>query len=571
VRYASCILFPCQCNNTEAMSDTLLRWHRDRLRARRAVSEREVAWAYLGTVSLIYLSGAVYFSIKRSFWYDELFTFYIASLPDAGSIWRALVAGVDNHPPLDYLVRHFSMQWFGATELGARIPSILGIYVAFVSVFVYARKVHSTLAGILASSLLLASPAAVDGVQGRSYALTLAFGSVAVVLWRTLDRADWRNGWPRWIAFGFCMTGMIWCHYYGILAIAAFAVAGLVSCFEQGRIRWPLWGTFSISCIAVLPVVPFALHARSYSRNFWAPAPSNPVAALRGVVESLGVGLDSIFWALLCVLVFGTLRSILWSEPVRPAETLSLSQKALLLGLAMGPVLQWMLAITVTHAFVWHYANVSATGACILTGIILARSGRSSPAVVLAVAAVCILQTPNSLVRFGQYNDPRKNVMGFVATLDREIERGGVTVAPSGFTYLQYFYYGSPRVKRNLYLLTDDEFVRSRNFPDNNEIIMPRLATLVPLRYMPLDRFLEQHPRFELTKGRYDPSQDWLVTDLLAKGYQLNLARPDDPVVMYRCSPPEVAAGKEGPKGSFGVRQADPRVKSSRRFSNPLK
>src|SRR5215831_11438554 len=48
---------------------------------------------------------------------DEIFTFEVARLGSLSGIWRALAAGADNHPPLDYMLRHISMALFGQGEL----------------------------------------------------------------------------------------------------------------------------------------------------------------------------------------------------------------------------------------------------------------------------------------------------------------------------------------------------------------------------------------------------------------------------------------------------------------------
>jgi hypothetical protein len=49
-------------------------------------------------------------SARRSFWFDELFTFYILRLPHIDQVFRAIPA--DGIPPLDWSAGFFSLCYF---------------------------------------------------------------------------------------------------------------------------------------------------------------------------------------------------------------------------------------------------------------------------------------------------------------------------------------------------------------------------------------------------------------------------------------------------------------------------
>jgi hypothetical protein len=61
-------------------------------------------YAFLLLASLGYFAITFYRAERRLFWFDEIFTRYIARLPDLASIWSACIHGVDFNPPMLYLL-----------------------------------------------------------------------------------------------------------------------------------------------------------------------------------------------------------------------------------------------------------------------------------------------------------------------------------------------------------------------------------------------------------------------------------------------------------------------------------
>jgi hypothetical protein len=63
--------------------------------------EKRKLWLLCG-VSILYLVVTCLSASRKLMWFDELFTYYIATLPQVADIWSALLAGEPN-PPLLYL------------------------------------------------------------------------------------------------------------------------------------------------------------------------------------------------------------------------------------------------------------------------------------------------------------------------------------------------------------------------------------------------------------------------------------------------------------------------------------
>lgn len=501
------------------------------------LSETRLAILYLAVMTVLYFGFAIYFAMHRAFWYDELFTFYVATQSTVGGVWTVLRAGMDNHPPLDYLLRHFSMLLFGRSELGMRIPSILAFYSAFLCVFVYSRRVHSLLAGILASALLVASPAAYYAVEGRSYALTLAFGCAALLIWQHLIAYRGPRPWWLWGLLGIAFAACLSAHYYGIIVVGAFLAGGIV--LWAGERRFPyglLWATLFAGCVALFTAAPFALAAREYKGHFWANPPAHPVFSLRDALGNAGRGPDLIMLAALSCLVIPRIVPARWLQ-WRHEERLSKftgPDIAALVFLAFGPLWQWVLARTVTHAYTWRYTIVSVAAACVLTALLIARAAGRRTVITVAVMLAAIVEAPNALLELRILRETRQQVLAETAALDAVLaSTTAPVVVPHANTYLMYYYYGSDRVKRKLLLLSDHDAALRIVGTDNNEVAMRKLARFLPVRFEPADWVMPGSPRILLTTGRYD--ETWIVERLQELGYTVRLAPPGDLAIAYDC------------------------------------
>jgi hypothetical protein len=107
-------------------------------------------YAFLLFASLGYFTITFYRAERKLFWFDEIFTLYIARLPDLGSIWSACIHGVDFNPPMVYLLTRWSQAFFGANELGARIPQVVGFWIFCLCLYRFVSIRTNALAGFIA-------------------------------------------------------------------------------------------------------------------------------------------------------------------------------------------------------------------------------------------------------------------------------------------------------------------------------------------------------------------------------------------------------------------------------------
>ena len=76
-------------------------------------------------IYLVLFFGLIFrlISLNQSLWLDEATTALVARMPIADFFTKFMPA--DFHPPLYYIVVHFWVRLFGASEISLRIPSII--------------------------------------------------------------------------------------------------------------------------------------------------------------------------------------------------------------------------------------------------------------------------------------------------------------------------------------------------------------------------------------------------------------------------------------------------------------
>jgi len=156
---------------------------------------------------------------------DEGFTVWVARHSAAG-IWSVL-AQLDDHPPLYYLVLHSWIRIFGDDAVTLRMPSVLSGILTVGFAFDLGRVVGGRGVGLLTAFLAALAPDLVHWSQeSRMYALETLAVTVAMV---GLGRSFAGRG-PSWAALAMYVAGTaaaVWTDYTAVLFPVA-AVAALV-------------------------------------------------------------------------------------------------------------------------------------------------------------------------------------------------------------------------------------------------------------------------------------------------------------------------------------------------------
>ncbi len=231
--------------------------------------------ALLAFATLAYLSITIYRAHRRLFWFDEIFTFYIAQLPDLDSIWTACKHGADFNPPLLYVITRWSQVLLGATELGTRMPQILGFWVFCLCLY----RFVSIRAGAVGGFIALLFPLTAGGYwyasEARAYGLVLGFFGLALICWQAASDGKSRH-WAPLAGLAASLTGAALSHCYAFLLFIPLGLGELTRVILRRRIDPWVWCALLlpavVSVVTVVPLLQAANGAKVHDAIHIAPA-----------------------------------------------------------------------------------------------------------------------------------------------------------------------------------------------------------------------------------------------------------------------------------------------------------
>ncbi|MBK9052989.1 MAG: glycosyltransferase family 39 protein [Chloroflexi bacterium] len=166
-----------------------------------------------------------------SFWLDEIFTVRVVTLTPPNLVPREL-----DHPPLLHILARWSINLFGETEFGLRLPAALAGVLALPLLIAVGQRMARPQAGLWAALLLALSPFHLRYSQeARQYALLMTF-SLAAFFWlyRIIEPDPKRLLKPlrsyggHWLGFAAATVLNLYSHYGALvfLAVQAVIIAG---------------------------------------------------------------------------------------------------------------------------------------------------------------------------------------------------------------------------------------------------------------------------------------------------------------------------------------------------------
>ncbi|MBI3396892.1 glycosyltransferase family 39 protein [Candidatus Woesebacteria bacterium] len=172
-------------------------------------------WNIYTIVAISLLIRVLYLN-HHDFWFDEAFSWFVAS-KNFKSIIIASVA--DNHPPLYYLILHLWMDVFGNSEVALRSLSLV-FGLLSVPVFYKLAKTFNEKLSLFATLLFSISPLAVYySAETRMYSLFLLLTLCSVYVWIKLLT---KINKFRALAFIITLTASIYTHYLSFLLFIPF-------------------------------------------------------------------------------------------------------------------------------------------------------------------------------------------------------------------------------------------------------------------------------------------------------------------------------------------------------------
>lgn len=196
-----------------------------------------------------------------SFWTDEGLTPLRSGYPLSEILSNRIIIqdGVtkDTHPPLYYLIIHFTQQLFGDSDFAYRYPSLLAGVLLVPLLFQFGRRLQSITAGLIAALFTAVSPLQIYyGNEARMYAIfVLLAAGASYVLWRALSGADLRRSMLLYVVLA---ALALYTHYTAVFLIAVQALFWLWLLWREGYKRLiVILGILAL--FLAIPVIPFTV------------------------------------------------------------------------------------------------------------------------------------------------------------------------------------------------------------------------------------------------------------------------------------------------------------------------
>ncbi len=465
---------------------------------------------------------------RRNYWFDEIFTFYIARLGDIDRILEA--APPDGNPPLYYLLASLCLRLFGESELAMRLPSIASFTFAMFGVYAFVRRRCSALPAFFALFILGTAAVKQHAGDARPYALLLGFTMLALLCWQiAAERRSHRLA--ALVGMGVGIAGAISSHHFGVFQVGIPLAAGeLQRLYRQRRLDLPLYAAGAAGASMLLLTVPFALRTHelllSHVRN-------STVFYRRPGLSQLGsydMMVDLRLAAMFIVLLLLPRRA----EPVpasvsaTPAPRSEIPGHETAAAMAMALLVPLMMAVTwlSTNYFMYRYAIGASLGVAIVMGYAAANFGRetrrSHVAALLSVAGLILLVGATDLAR--RLHPPAASAPQASPKLLAAAPAGQPIVVDSVLTYLPMWWYSPPDLRVRLRYLTDIAYaVRG---PDPlGELTLVEERRFIPNRIDGYGPFLAENRAFlmlcKITEaGACNDRTAWVKQRLIADGYR---------------------------------------------------
>lgn len=457
-------------------------------------------WTYVvaGLLAVFYFVTSIQIAAHRVFWFDELFTLYIARLPHVSTIWTALGNGVDALPPAYYVVVRVFDSLFGPGDIAARVPSMIALSVGLLVIFDCARRLTDGLHGLIALSVATCSFLPYYGYEARSYGVYFMFAAFALWAWTNENLSPRSQA----ILFGVAFFAGECFHYYFGMCLLPFVLWELL--------RWKPGHRPSLKILAGLigamaPVVILSPLILSFSRKFaggyW-NRPSFP--ELRAIFSQIFP--DGLF--LLALIMIWIVLSRNDEEPETPLEPMPPAEVIGWLCLAI-PFAAFVVSMK-TNAFYSRYFIGVLPGVAVAFAVFLWRHFRRAAQVSMGV---CVL-----LAGWG---------VGQQLTTVRHPDRVEATgirpfLAVEDSLHLEgkrYYVFSGP-------MLFLEAFQYSAH-PEQVVLLLPADFN----RQAKGQRDPYQHQRLEANLSQYHPMQIWTVDDLSQHRAQAALIDPTQEAV----------------------------------------
>lgn len=448
-------------------------------------------WIFALSSILVFAAGLA--SVNRALWYDELFTYYVSSLANSYSVIKALLRKADFYPPLDYLIRHCSMNALGKSNLAFRLPSIIFFLIALLCLYQFVKKRTSVIPALLAFCFPILAMTLRYSHEGRAYSLLFASSCLSILAWQKAT-IDPKNRF-KLILLSTSLAIGPFSHFYGVLNYVPIFVGEIVRSVKKRQLCPSILIAIALSLLSLIFLFPFVIPPEGYTNSFWAKV------EIISTIRYYKYLFPNVIYSLMASLVLGSFL-LLYSRreeaKIHRLERMPLHEFVAALTFCLTPVFMYIIAKLFTNAMRPRYALATITGFAILSGsisqYIYERSKIWATAILLCVIGSVLFTLGNDLVM--QYRKPR---LPFDEQVISFIQKSSSPVIVSGsHLYLEMYHFLPDRIKSKPQYLIDRKFARRYLGFDTDQIDLANLNTIVSLNICPYKAFIHKTKVFLL-------------------------------------------------------------------------
>jgi len=238
------------------------------LRQSSVMAQRNLTFSRLPlpAIALLLISGS--FSLLWSHYKllagDEFYEVWTDSAPSI----RQLFDIQRNYPvaldPFAYhAIAHAAIRVFGVNAFAIRLPSILGVLLMQVCLFVFLRRISTERVALFALGFTAFTCTPHYSIEGRPYGLMLGLFGLAMVSWQTAVRRE-KGRTIALVILALSITVALNTHYFGILLLIPLCIAELFRALKVRRFDFPMFATIGAGAAGILFVLPFMKAAREF-------------------------------------------------------------------------------------------------------------------------------------------------------------------------------------------------------------------------------------------------------------------------------------------------------------------
>lgn len=156
---------------------------------------------------------------------DEHASYWIAAGNSPGTLLERSL-GYSATPPLTFLLERLALDLLGKHAWALRLPSLLGMWLAPVFVFLAGRRMQNSFVAVLAAVAMAWHPDLWEPCRmARTYGVTVALSSAA--LYATVRLQDAPRSWAWTLIWTILLTALLWNHYVNVVFVTILAVLTL--------------------------------------------------------------------------------------------------------------------------------------------------------------------------------------------------------------------------------------------------------------------------------------------------------------------------------------------------------